>query len=1291
MNTKNTLPEIQKGLEEIQEELKKFEGKNIPLTVLKKVSETFFYVLSTDITEETRNDIRKLQGKIQEEIQKKEKRKEKEKDIDIDREYFEKHAEEDYKAVFTIYGRVNTALGEKVFQSQTGKIKVNAYLYRLKNVFKLKNPGEAVKKWKELAGREVQKPMDREYFEQHAREDYETAEKIIIRKINCSKEILKQKFQSQNGEITVLAYLRRLKNMFFLETEGEALNKWKELAEREVQEKAGEMNRGYFEKHAKDDYESVEKTIGVVNTSNEILKQKFQSQNGEITVLAYLRRLKNVFSLGKVGTVGEAVKKWKELAKREVQEKAGEMNREYFEKHAKKDYETVLTIYKEDNVFQSQNGEIKVRAYLYRLKKVFNLKSPGEALNKWKELAEREIQKPMDKEYFEKHAKDDYESVEKTIGAVNTSNEILKQKFQSQNGEITVNAYLYRLKKVFNLKRPGEAVKKWKELAAKDIESVHTQNLESLFERLDPEIIALLLEDPQKMIYYAKYVLKIEASEAEKLVFAQFTSLYSRTKSRILRKIEEEYQEDFENIFLEEYEESTDKKALVLKGEAEGKYVCIAGDYNRRVEVKNGRFEFPLLLKSGKEHSFEIVSYDNDTQKRSPVHSFEIIQTSSQEDLGALIRLIKDIIDKKLEENEKKFWLQIIKDLIEKDFIKYFSRSFTEGLNKVSEVLQRKEMTPEVDDILMNLLVDFEKINNLKIPGMNPEKNLLFFQKYCLKKIMEKKQEGKSGVIISNEPGLGKTIVALSAVIEGESLIICPNAVATHWAEEISNFFPQEQEVVLLQNLNARERKKILKERKGKHIITNIEFLRNIEDEERFALLSAREGQNIIIDEGHSMANESKQTQGIKMLNGAFKIIPSATPYRDPKTMCSLFSYLYPKDISFQNVKAFEKAFPKNDPQALEKLYLLQRETVVRFRKNDVAETYDENLPLCEQKERLPEKVYEEKSFEISEAQANSIYKMLLNFTEWSKEYDTYFPKDLVSQLDALRPSGDALSKLHCLRQTINHPEYTGNNEIGAKKEAVIQEVKNQIQSGRKGVIFCQYYKQAIEYKKLLAEYNPCFYSSHDETGKKCTYYKEEGKEVLFLINEKGNYIFDEKKLPIKAKKGEKGAKMLNLDYQRYRFQGDDDAQVLITTYSQGSVGVTFTAGKFMIFDDLANTYVDQYQTEDRIHRIDQVHNTHYDVRYISFLSKYPQSFLERMKSVYVEKKEDGNYRECFDQKEAKKKNLKTAYETFFINGTYDEIHNFNLGVQKDTFHIINDGVVDASFEEKETVHNVFM
>jgi hypothetical protein len=45
LNTKNTLPEIQKGLEEIQEELKKFEGKNIPLTVLKKHFFTFFLLI----------------------------------------------------------------------------------------------------------------------------------------------------------------------------------------------------------------------------------------------------------------------------------------------------------------------------------------------------------------------------------------------------------------------------------------------------------------------------------------------------------------------------------------------------------------------------------------------------------------------------------------------------------------------------------------------------------------------------------------------------------------------------------------------------------------------------------------------------------------------------------------------------------------------------------------------------------------------------------------------------------------------------------------------------------------------------------------------------------------------------------------------------------------------------------------------------------------------------------------------------------------------------------------------
>ncbi len=40
---------------------------------------------------------------------------------------------------------------------------------------------------------------------------------------------------------------------------------------------------------------------------------------------------------------------------------------------------------------------------------------------------------------------------------------------------------------------------------------------------------------------------------------------------------------------------------------------------------------------------------------------------------------------------------------------------------------------------------------------------------------------------------------------------------------------------------------------------------------------------------------------------------------------------------------------------------------------------------------------------------------------------------------------------------------------------------------------------------------------------------------------------------------------------------------------------------------------------------------------------------------------------------------MECAYDIFFIQGTYDEVHIQNLQTQRTMFHLINDGIADES------------
>ncbi len=167
---------------------------------------------------------------------------------------------------------------------------------------------------------------------------------------------------------------------------------------------------------------------------------------------------------------------------------------------------------------------------------------------------------------------------------------------------------------------------------------------------------------------------------------------------------------------------------------------------------------------------------------------------------------------------------------------------------------------------------------------------------------------------------------------------------------------------------------------------------------------------------------------------------------------------------------------------------------------------------------------------------------------------------------------------------------------------------------------------------------------------------------------------------------------MSALDYERLSFQNATDRQIIIATYQAGAVGTTFTAGKAMIFDDLPADVVEAIQAEDRIHRIDPHRQTHASVQYYSLQSRYPKRFLERMKKVWVVKQDDGTYEEYSSQASAQaaaeelETETRTAYGTFFAQGTYDQVQFGNLRTQKQMFHLINDGIADETFLEEEAV-----
>jgi hypothetical protein len=339
----------------------------------------------------------------------------------------------------------------------------------------------------------------------------------------------------------------------------------------------------------------------------------------------------------------------------------------------------------------------------------------------------------------------------------------------------------------------------------------------------------------------------------------------------------------------------------------------------------------------------------------------------------------------------------------------------------------------------------------------------------------------------------------------------------------------------------------------------------------------------------------------------------------------------------------------------------------------------DPNLPIEQQRHRLPRKEYVSEedmgSYILAEKQCQAIYELFLDWPAWCKKYDRYVPRDEVAKLDALRGNQFALAKVHALRQVANNPSYIGATEVEDPKAKELQaSVEAFLAEGRKVVIFCQYNAQAEKYAEILRAHCPSQYTGViSNQGLKTN---ELGRPMHFRTNEDGGWILDGRGLPLEDPEG---STMLALDYERIAFQNASERRVMICTYAAGSVGVTFTAGKAAIFDDLPADCIQEIQAEDRIHRIDHEHQTHNTVRYARMVSRYPESFLERMRQVWVRPNNDGTYTEVHSRRQAEKEQLQTAYDAFFAQGTFDQVRVSGLQTQRTRFRLINDGVVDTS------------
>ncbi len=725
--------------------------------------------------------------------------------------------------------------------------------------------------------------------------------------------------------------------------------------------------------------------------------------------------------------------------------------------------------------------------------------------------------------------------------------------------------------------------------------------------------------------------------------------------------------------------EETHEPMITVTGRAVGAdSVMLYGCRQKRIRTQeDGSFRVRVPLRIGEPNVFDLMPVNHEEKRIGPSVTYCVLQTSERDDIQALIDLLdamgRDALAQ-IRDDLGRF--EYVVQQTEQVLIRKFSKNFEEGRDYIGSLIE-KAKSPVVKKVLKRVLDHFRSIDRTKYPNVKKDSPLYFFQKYCVAEIQKRMERGDRGVILANAPGLGKTRTALVAVNGDPATIVAPNSVVSAWGEEAKKSL-QNSDMLTLQNMSYLERLALLEETDANHVVTNIEYLRGKPEDTKYRLLG--DDRIVVHDEAHALASlSSEQSKGARRLEGNFHLFLTATPFKNPRMMRRMLHNLHPEDVRFSSDQAFSKAFPANDHDALRTLNILKEQHVIRFRKEDVLEEMDPALPLQDQLHRLPrkEQVPQDRygEFEMTMEQSEAIYELFKDWPKWCKKYDRYMPKDQIAKMDHLRGNQFTFGKVHALRQTANNPEYIGEYGVEDPKAAeMLRTVEACLKEGRKVVIFCQYNAQTLKYAELLARYQPALYTgiTSGEKEKK----DSEGKKMFFRKHKEDGWELDAKGCPIEDPKGHP---MLAMDYERITFQNNKNRKVILATYAAGAVGVTFTAGKAVIFDDLPRDCIEEIQAEDRTHRIDHEHQTHSTVKYVRMVSTYPEEFLKKMKKVWLKPQKNGTYKETTDQAYAKKHDYESAYDLFFEQGTYDQVKLENLQAQKNMFQLINDGITDES------------
>lgn len=389
-------------------------------------------------------------------------------------------------------------------------------------------------------------------------------------------------------------------------------------------------------------------------------------------------------------------------------------------------------------------------------------------------------------------------------------------------------------------------------------------------------------------------------------------------------------------------------------------------------------------------------------------------------------------------------------------------------------------------------------------------------------------QWGRSGNF--SEMGIGKTptAVQLIARLEGmPCLIVCPAAVKFHWESEIRRFWPNENVPKISQYHLLRKSKKFPHiELENDILIVNYEMFR--QDFTKY--FANQQFKMTVFDEAHRLKNRKTQvtkcayklkTEYIHLITGTpitnqFDDVWSYLHLLFPDQEKSYWRFINKYGIVQNN--GFGREIVGMNPKNSHKLVQTIQQFSVRRKKKEV-------LP------DLPDKVYETIEVELKPSQRKA-------YNELQKYMITELENEVVQV-------PNIISLMTKLRQIALSTELIGGKAQSAKKDALVEILKDRILAGKKTVVMSEFRKWIDVLERDL---------------------NAKGINTVRIT-------------------GAENDKQRQESIQSFQH---GDAPVILCTIKAAGVGIDLTAADMLIFTDISWTDVDNRQAEDRIHRATQ-------------------------------------------------------------------------------------------------------